>query len=857
MKFEFVDCDNLLDSFAPPRQEYIDFRPNEDLSFLDYPEPQPQQMNGMFMQENDYGMNMINPMTLNAGVVPPMQQQNMLTPPYLSASASDNTSPESVGRDLGSPVSDVSSPERIVKRHPGSREQNGSSMASSSSAASSGGKVMKPKKGRSSHNMIEKKYRTNINDKISALRDCVPALRCALKGTKDDDELDGLTPASKLNKATVLSKATEYIKHLKTKNEEMQAELDELRRLSGRPAQSSPLSGHSSPGLMQQPVGYYEREERQRERMWEGGRMQTQQQQQQQQQMPQQMQPMHQQSQMQRQPQQQQRSTKAMMGVMAGVMATGLMSEYGDSRELSFIPVPLLRYVPADSVRHSLMLIKLTVIIGSICMIVFPLLFQKMPPPSNKQVEATSVEQFRRQTWEVNAKFMSLPSNGASYLVELTKSVTKAFLRFLIGDGFLLLQSSAYHLPMSRAVEAQLLGGQQDLTRSSLILTYLQSLTLPSTPALCATQAIHVHVIANGLPWLKAVSVFLADRHWNSARKLLSKKHHRVGLPTYLPLLLQQNDVFDYDTIQRFFNFAHNVNVSHNCSLGMLDEGFAAIPGDSSLKTPLDVLASWYSARNLREVILFQMEANEVDYNKLDVSLAVSPPNSIAKRRAAIAHAVVLGRKDSSLVSDAIQLVRAEVGDLKVEAVVEVPATIQEAVVDVEDEDEDEEEDDEEDEELSDSTISDAEEEEVSAPFKAVKMKPTNVVSTAPVPVARDSQIAIHSAFVLCYLSEGETTKATDLLQRLRIRSVDEFGLLSFFSVWQLFSQLQERPAHMTNDTERRLEELVAATRVWLGSEKAELEGISLHRRRSLVNKCVKMGMEFGGFEDEGYASSQ
>ncbi|PTB68958.1 hypothetical protein BBK36DRAFT_1166832 [Trichoderma citrinoviride] len=83
-----------------------------------------------------------------------------------------------------------------------------------------GGKPVK----KTAHNMIEKRYRTNINDKIAALRDSVPSLRIMSKSargedtTEDREELHGLTPAHKLNKATVLSKATEYIRHLEKRN---------------------------------------------------------------------------------------------------------------------------------------------------------------------------------------------------------------------------------------------------------------------------------------------------------------------------------------------------------------------------------------------------------------------------------------------------------------------------------------------------------------------------------------------------------------------------------------------------------------------------------------------------------------
>lgn len=81
-----------------------------------------------------------------------------------------------------------------------------------------------PQPKKTAHNEIEKRYRTNLNDKIAALRDSVPSLRIMSKSargedtTEDREELHGLTPAHKLNKATVLSKATEYIRHLEKRN---------------------------------------------------------------------------------------------------------------------------------------------------------------------------------------------------------------------------------------------------------------------------------------------------------------------------------------------------------------------------------------------------------------------------------------------------------------------------------------------------------------------------------------------------------------------------------------------------------------------------------------------------------------
>ncbi|KAK1564201.1 helix-loop-helix DNA-binding domain-containing protein [Colletotrichum navitas] len=98
---------------------------------------------------------------------------------------------------------------------------------------------------RNPHNMIEKRYRVNINEKIIALRDAVPSLRCVVQqaenpqvvggGDSDEphdvvEELGGLMPARKLNKATILSKATEYITHLEKKNGQLWKENQDLEK---------------------------------------------------------------------------------------------------------------------------------------------------------------------------------------------------------------------------------------------------------------------------------------------------------------------------------------------------------------------------------------------------------------------------------------------------------------------------------------------------------------------------------------------------------------------------------------------------------------------------------------------------
>ena len=99
----------------------------------------------------------------------------------------------------------VSSPDTNDNR----RKRKSSSSADEEDDEDSGGQHPPVKK--TAHNMIEKRYRTNLNDKIAALRDSVPSLRIMRKSARGEDtaddreELHGLTPAHKLNKATVSS----------------------------------------------------------------------------------------------------------------------------------------------------------------------------------------------------------------------------------------------------------------------------------------------------------------------------------------------------------------------------------------------------------------------------------------------------------------------------------------------------------------------------------------------------------------------------------------------------------------------------------------------------------------------------
>jgi hypothetical protein len=99
----------------------------------------------------------------------------------------------------------------------------------------------RPTNKRQAHNAIEKRYRTNLVDKIAELRDSIPGLRSVDDNLLDEDS-QSCSATSKLNKvcppciwryciladepaqATILSKATEYIGELSRRTQDLTRE---------------------------------------------------------------------------------------------------------------------------------------------------------------------------------------------------------------------------------------------------------------------------------------------------------------------------------------------------------------------------------------------------------------------------------------------------------------------------------------------------------------------------------------------------------------------------------------------------------------------------------------------------------
>ncbi|KAH7175626.1 hypothetical protein EDB81DRAFT_751137 [Dactylonectria macrodidyma] len=417
---------------------------------------------------------------------------------------------------------------------------------------------------KTAHNMIEKRYRTNLNDKIAALRDSVPSLRIMSKSargedtTEDREELHGLTPAHKLNKATVLSKATEYIRHLEKRNNRlldensaMQARIAAFEKLFmagamngaisplqqpptpiqyaqdsqqfvGSPMSASPDGSGAPAGMIQVPDDMKRIISAQMaagqpypvpQQPYRGGNPAVirQQQIQQQQQM------------------QQNRWNNAgpyfgklMVGSLAGLMLLEAVREDEisnkdtEGRGLFALPLHLLRGV-ASSLDLNFMgyhvhtSLRVLMLLGTFLWVFVPSLFTQTQEKSKKTLAGVlqpapslaSPIHVRQQAWLTAIQTVWIPRHN--FFLEaaaLMLKTLKLSVRNAIGvQGYQMLTGLTEEQETARvkawciALDSQLAGGDVEINKSRLVLTLLASGTLPSSPIRLMLKALHIRVL--------------------------------------------------------------------------------------------------------------------------------------------------------------------------------------------------------------------------------------------------------------------------------------------------------------------------------------------------------------------------
>ncbi|KAF5975240.1 myc-type bHLH transcription factor [Fusarium bulbicola] len=511
------------------------------------------------LRQPSFSDNAVLQPALISHLTPALQEKlrNIAMPPHLQYhSPKSASSPDSANGELRRGI--FSSPDPADGSSKASRKRKSSADPEDEEEEDEDGD--QPVK-KTAHNMIEKRYRTNLNDKIAALRDSVPSLRIMSKSargedtTEDREELHGLTPAHKLNKATVLSKATEYIRHLEKRNNRlldengaMQARIAAFEKLfmagamngATSPLQQPPTpiqyaqdtqqfvggpsqDGNAQPGgLIQVPDDMKRIISQQMasgqpypvpQQQFRGGNpaLMRQQQLQQQQQM---------------QPGRWNNAGpyfgKLMVGSLAGLMILEAMhedeisNEKPEGRGLFAMPIQLLKGAASGldltvGGYHLHTSLRIILLLGTFLWVFAPSLFtqgsQKSKKPQVGVLQAApslaSPIHVRRQAWLTAIQTVWVPRHN--FFLEAAALILKTLklsLRNAIGvhgyqaiTGLTQEQETARVQAWSIALDSQLAGGDVEINKSRLILTLLASGTLPGTPARLMLKALHIRIL--------------------------------------------------------------------------------------------------------------------------------------------------------------------------------------------------------------------------------------------------------------------------------------------------------------------------------------------------------------------------
>lgn len=582
------------------------------------------------------------------------------------------------------------------------------------------------------HNVIEKRYRANLNDRITELRDSVPSLRVIAKQTNgagfDDDDADGATSTNKMNKASILSKATDYIHHLEIRNKRLEEENTALKnRLrdsdkavdqnvtsaasvsspsnctvsteSGSssspsvfsnaeddPSDSSSSPSHRAEGMIKLPDSF--------RRMRAAASNQS---------------GLYGQSYMQHGNRSNREyaseesgckrsnlPNKYMLGALAGLMVlegvgTEKKSE-STSKGLLAVPFnllnhldsPTLRYWPlvlrnsrfswhAQVVTHFLVLA--TLVVGS-AFVVFLYLFNAQPSRQSDSVKTAAVSEaalsspwnFRRQAWLTSIQQVGVPRHRFfSEWYTVTSRCFEYLFRCLFGWKFYSWATGVTEedekgrvKTWDIAIDAQLAGGDLEISKSRLVLTIFAAGTLPRSPLRMMLKALHCRIllwrVGDSDSWTfrlsNDVARALAKYQWELAREMNKQlpKDHEEALPSHLAALLELDpeEVMIDSIVQRAANLTWNRPTQEGTDddAALLD----VVEEDPAIQSSLDALASWWSSYLLQRALLKYFEASsgsaaakknrDIFKAKIDCALDVAPQPSAAHTRALVMKAI-------------------------------------------------------------------------------------------------------------------------------------------------------------------------------------------------------------------------
>lgn len=764
---------------------------------------------------------------------------------------------------------------------------------------------------KTSHNVIEKRYRNNLNDKIVELRNSVPSLRAMgrANGGKESEDLEGLTPAHKLNKATVMAKATEYIRHLEKRNRNMADEMATLKaRLSavetalGRDGSSSsgssPGSSHSRKASVASQVGAptFLNVTQEQNRY---GQPTVSQQYRTQQNPPTYARPPNPPVEAQNQPQfvngRGGVMNKVMLGAMAGVMIMEGVSEqqhFGDSthdRSLSAIPVSLFKRAfeggpslssNSMSTQAAVPLLKLIILVGVIAYLITSLLTSSSHRSQKARTAVmlpqapslASPVEVRRKAWLTAIQSVWVPKHFLLEVVTVCTKMIQLSVRRVIGsEAFTEITGTSKEEEAARikawdiAIDAQLAGGDAEVSYYRLLLTLMESGTLPDSPTRLMQKAVHFRVffwdVANAgygnIFGFKRFTEKVGRYYWDAARKLQKEAAQAQSagrpsengdkielLPDHLACLIELDcdEVLNDEMIQRAWNLAWNKPSAN----GLVAKNAArdSVVEDHAIRSPLDAVAAWYTNATIDDTLADALneQASSLDTEYyIGLALSVAPPTSATHLRALAAKAVLSNsNRDTNIVA----------------ALEALPPTISVVAPTVP---------------LASSATSPR---SAAHSRRVSRSASINLVPHSPVPA--DIRTALTLAKLLALSSASSASprsrsRAISALAALHI-APQQYTLLTAVAAYRLLRCLappQSRHQRSPSGSSSRpnspspasiplprpamdgLEDVAGGLRVWIGSPIGRECGISHSEQAQVIRHCLLVAKRFGGWREE------
>ena len=499
-----------------------------------------------------------------------------------------------------------------------------------------------------SHSIVEKRYRENLNQKIADLRNCIPALRKDGKGPQSEEQ----SPL-KQNKATVLTEAMAYIRQLEQRVDFLEqvdgAKKDKsLRDGSSNQADSSSArktrdaGGHQNRDLGETAGSQHDEEQdpprglipvpEEMRRLWNDGRSQE-----------------HYADRISRSYEEDNGGSvslpggkfvgRMVFGSLAGIMILDGFAppqkrvDKRDDRGLSALPLrqifpasPRIFAIGMDSLRRTpndlSPLMRLFVAFCVCGLMLFFYLYYSRPSVGknghnrNRKSSTSLVSPLivHQNAWLTSIQTVWVPQRHIfSEMLALNLETAAYLTRLLVGwrcYSWLTGRSEEEEIARVRAweiaLDAQLSGGDPDLSKSRLVLTLWAAGTLPSTPACLMLKALHIRVLF----WrpsrfdclcrfMHRIALSLASWQWSKALELQNVLERydqskllqgNEPLPYHLKALLHESceEVLNDAAIQRAYNAAWNLPDEED------EQAHDGSSGDSVMLGPLDKLALWH-----------------------------------------------------------------------------------------------------------------------------------------------------------------------------------------------------------------------------------------------------------------------